>query len=83
MIKGDWFKCIIYLDDKLNRNLRTIKTKPTDNTCNCLFASRSSPGALYGLAKVRKDGCPIRPSLSAIKTFNYSSANFLSVFWLI
>ena len=31
---------------------------------------------LYGLPKVHKDGCPIRPILSAIGTFNYNLAKF-------
>lgn len=35
------------------------------------FASRSASGIFYGLPKVQKTGCPIRPILSAILTFNY------------
>jgi len=75
-IKGDWFKYIISLEDKLNRNLRKIKNKLTDVTYNFLFASGSMPGRLYGLPKIHKLGCPIRPILSAIGTFNYNLAKF-------
>ncbi len=83
LINGDWFKYIISLEDKLNRILRKIKNKLTDTTYNFLFASGSTPGILYGLPKVHKDGCPIRPILSAINTFNYNLAKFLFLFCLI
>ena len=32
---------------------------------------------LYGLPKIHKENCPIRPILSAIGTFNYNCAKFL------
>ncbi len=80
LVNGDWFKYIISLEDKLNRNLRKIKNKLTDTTYNFLFASGSTPGILNGLPKVHKDGCPIRPILSAINTFNYNLAKcFVSI----
>ncbi len=76
IIKGDWFKHVIALEDKLNRNLRKIKNKLSDATYNFLFASGSTPGILYGSPKIHKAGCPIRPILSAINTFNYNLAKF-------
>ena len=76
LLKEDWFKCILRLEDKLNRLLRAIKTKLTDEVYGWLYASGSTPGVLYGLPKVHKDGCPIRPILSAIGTFNYNLAKF-------
>ncbi len=78
VIKGDWFKHIIALEDKLNRNLRKIKKKNklSDATYNFLFAFGSTPGILYGSPKIHKPGCPIRPILSAINTFNYNLAKF-------
>ncbi len=76
IIKADWLKHIITLEDKLNRILRTLKNTLTDVTYNYLFASGSTPGILYGLPKVHKEGCPIRPILSAINTFNYNLAKF-------
>ncbi len=63
LIKSDWFKYIISLEDKLNRNLRKNKNKLTDGTYNFLFASGSTPGILYGLPKVHKDACPTRSIL--------------------
>ncbi len=39
IIKGDCFKHVITLEDKLNRNLRKIKNKLSDATYNFLFAS--------------------------------------------
>ena len=76
LLKGDWFKHIITLEDKLNRLLRKIRSKLTDDVYNFLFASGSTPGILYGLPKVHKADCPIRPILSAINTFNYNLAKF-------
>ena len=75
-LSEDWFKCVLRLEDRLNRFLRTVKTKLGDNVYNWLFASGSTPGILYGLPKVHKEGCPIRPILSAIGTFNYNLAKF-------
>ena len=42
-----------------------------------MFASGSKPGILYGLPKVHKNGCPLRPIMSAIGTFNYKLSKFL------
>ncbi len=72
LLNEDVFKCILRLEDKLNRFLRTVKNKLTEDVYNFLFASGSTPGILYGLPKVHKAGCPIRPILSAIGTFNYN-----------
>ena len=77
LLPEDWFKCIIRLEDKLNRLLRSIKKKIPDDIYTWLFAAGSTPGVLYGLPKVHKEGCPIRPILSALNTFNYNLANFL------
>ncbi len=51
LIKGDWFKHMIALEDKLNRQLRKIKNKLTDVTYNFLFPSGLTPGILYVLPK--------------------------------
>ena len=32
---------------------------------------------LYGLPKIHKDGCPLRPIISAVGTYNYKLAKFL------
>ena len=76
-VNGDCFKIILKLEDKLNRLLRSIKNKLPDNIFDYLFASGSLPGVLYGLPKIHKVDCPIRPILSAIGTFNYNLAKFL------
>ena len=76
-IEGDWFKIILKLEDKLNRLLRSIKNKLPENSFDFLFASGSLPGILYGLPKIHKENCPIRPILSAIGTFNYNCAKLL------
>ena len=37
----------------------------------------SSPGVLYGLPKVHKTGCPFRPIVSSVNTYNYNLASYL------
>ncbi len=73
IIKGDWFKYIFTLEDKLNRK---IKTKLPENTYNNLFSSGSSAGIIYGLPNIHKEGYPMRPILSATNTFKYILAKF-------
>ena len=72
----DPFTCILKLEDKLNRLLRSLKDYISKDVYSLLFASGSVPGILYGLPKVHKQNCPIRPILSAIGTFNYNLAKF-------
>ncbi|XP_037802991.1 uncharacterized protein LOC119597485 [Penaeus monodon] len=68
---------LLYLEDKLNRLLRTIKSSISVNTYNLLMTSGSRPGTLYGLPKVHKANIPLRPIISSIGTFNYNVAKFL------
>ena len=68
---------LLKLEDKLNRILRTIKTKIGDFVYSELYASGSRPGYMYGLPKVHKPGNPLRPIISSIGTFNYNLAKFL------
>ena len=44
---------------------------------NSLIPSGSQPGKLYGLAKVHKDECPLRPVVSMINTSKCKLAKFL------
>ena len=76
-LNTDWFKIILKLEDKLNRFLRIIKSKLPESCFDFLFASGSLPGILYGLPKIHKQNCPIRPILAATGTFNYNCAKFL------
>ena len=76
-LNGDWFKIILKLEDKLNRLLRGIRNKLPESCFDFLFASGSLPGVLYGLPKIHKQNCPIRPILAATGTFNYNCAKFL------
>ena len=76
-INNDWFKTILKQEDKVNRFLRLIKNNLPESCYNFLFASGSVPGILYGLPKIHKLNCPIRPILSAIGTVNYNIAKFL------
>ena len=37
----------------------------------------SRAGIMYGLPKIHKEGAPLRPIISAIKTYNYKLAKYL------
>ena len=37
----------------------------------------STTGVLYGLPKIHKTGCPFRPIVSSVNTYNYNLASFL------
>ena len=72
-------KLMFSLEDKITRFLRLLKSKNIidDETFKNLQPSGSKPGILYGLPKIHKPGCPIRPILSAIKTPTYNLAKFI------
>ena len=78
-VRGDCLKAVFKLEDKLNRFLKTLSEKSliSNTQLKDLDASGSQPGILYGLPKVHKTGCPLRPILSAIGTHNYNLAKFL------
>jgi hypothetical protein len=42
-----------------------------------LLPRGSQPGRLYGMAKIHKPGCPLRPVLSALNTAEYSICKWL------
>ena len=48
-----------------------------DVTFHKILPSGSSPGVLYGLPKVHKAGCPFRPIVSSVNTYNYNLASYL------
>ena len=49
----------------------------TNETYYNLSPSGSRPGVLYGLPKIHKANCPIRPIISAVGTFNHKVAQYL------
>ena len=48
-----------------------------DATFRKILPCGSSAGVLYGLPKVHKAGCPFRPIVSSVNTYNYNLASFL------
>ena len=66
-------------EDKINRNLKKLKEKNviTEDEYKQLYATGSSPGIMYGLPKIHKQGVPLRPILSSMKTPNYKLSKFL------
>ena len=78
-VHGDCLKIIFKLEDKLNRFLRSLKELRviSESVFNYLYASGSQPGIMYGLPKVHKGNCPLRPILSAIGTHTYNLAKFI------
>ena len=73
------FKLILRLEDKIHRFLRTLKNFGVinDQCSRSLSPTGSKPGILYGLPKVHKQGYPVRPILSAIRTPTYNMSKFL------
>ena len=63
-------------EESLSTYLRKLrKDKVNDDaTFYKILPSGSSPGVLYGLPKVNKTGCPFRPIVSSVNTYNYNLA---------
>ena len=78
-IHDDALLTILNKEEKVNRFLRKIKSEGViaQDLYSELYASGSRPGILYGLPKIHKNGCPIRPIMSALGTFNYKLSKFL------
>ena len=78
-VATDPFAHLLKHEDKVNRLLRKLKATNviSESEFNSLYCSGSRPGIMYGLPKVHKEGCPMRPILSAIGTHNYKLAKYL------
>ena len=66
-------------EDSLSTYLRKLRKDGVidDTTFHRILPRGSSPGVLYGLPKVHKTGCPFRPIVSSVNTYNYNLASFL------
>ena len=66
-------------EESLSAYLRKIKKDGIidDVTFHKILPSGSSPGVLYGLPKVHKAGCPFRPIVASVNTYNYNLASYL------
>ncbi|KAL9954905.1 hypothetical protein ACROYT_G042491 [Oculina patagonica] len=62
-------------EDSLISYLRKLKKDNIidDATLQKILPCGSTPGVLYGLPKVHKSGCPFRPIVSSINTYNLAS----------
>jgi hypothetical protein len=49
----------------------------SDEVYNRILPSGSRAGIMYGLPKIHKNGAPLRPIISAVKTYNYELAKYL------
>ena len=56
---------------------KNVKPYMQLDTFSNLVPSGSQPGKIYGLAKVHKEGAPLRPVVSMIKTAEYNLAKYL------
>lgn len=66
-------------EDSLTSYLHKLKTEKfiNDATLQKIISCGSSHGVLYGLPKVHKSGCPFRPVVSSVNTYNYKLAWYL------
>ena len=72
-------RLILKLETKLTRLLGNLKRLQviTRDLYDKLRPIGSYLGRMYGLPKTHKAGLPLRPMLSALKTFNYNAAKYL------
>ena len=66
-------------EDSLISYLRKLRRDGIidDVTLQKIIPSGSTHGVLYGLPKVHKSGCPFRPIVSSVNTYNYNLASYL------
>ena len=66
-------------EDSLTSYLHKLKRDKVidDATLRKILLCGSSHGVLYGRPKVHKSGCPFRPILSSLNTYNYNLASYL------
>jgi hypothetical protein len=62
---------------KLQEYMRTLSDRFSETEHSKINPCGSRAGVLYGLPKIHKDGTPIRPIISAVKTYNYGLAKHL------
>ena len=65
-------------EDSLISYLR--KLRKDDAAFHKILSCGSTPGVRYGLPKVHKPGCPFRPIVSSVNTYNYNLASYLDVY---
>jgi len=78
-LNGD---CTRSRENRLQNYLRTIKNKDrmqviTEEVYKRILPCGSKAGVLYGLPKIHKKENPLRPIISAVKTYNYDLAKYL------
>ena len=75
----DPFSMLNFVDTKVRDLLRDLKKKKciSDNDYMFMYPTGCKISTLYGLPKVHKQGCPIRPILSSVGSVNHNMAKFL------
>ena len=73
------FSLALSTEDKVNRTLAKMKKLSliTDDVYRNVYSTGSSPGVLYGLTKVHKEGHPLRPILAAYNTASYRLSKYV------
>ena len=66
-------------EESLSSYLRKLRKDGIidDTVFQNILPGRSSPGVLYGLPKVHKTGCPFRPIVFSVNTYNFNQASYL------
>ena len=69
---------VVKNEGKLCRYLKKyVKPHVSSEIYDDILPCGSQPGKLYGMAKIHKDGCPLRPVVSMIGTAEYKLAKYL------
>lgn len=77
--QGKLYNYIINVEKKISKAVNRLfrSDKISSDVCKRLIPCGSRPGIIYGLGKVHKQDCPLRPILSAIDTPGYHIAKYL------
>jgi hypothetical protein len=72
----------IMRERRLHNYLKNLTTVKRDRKLSVDDYKRIAPcgsraGVMYGLPKIHKENCPLRPIISAVGTYNYKLAKFL------
>ena len=64
----------------MHEYLYYVKTKGAldESTYQTIRPQGSKPGRIYGLPKIHRDGNPLRPIVSSIRTYTYELSKFLA-----
>ena len=75
----DIFSCVLKTENSLKYYInKYVKPKLSADSLVSILPKGSQPGRLYGLPKIHKNNCPLRPVVSMTNCAQYNLAQFLN-----